>query len=284
MLLAGLAGPIKERLGCKLVGWLQDEDGFVDGLGSPWAEKVWGAMRAKVPYFDLFLPVSHYYADLMQQRLDIPDDKLNVFTPGIDMSQYEAVGVLPGVPTVGFLGRMCPANGLDVAVSAFTELLRSQKQLSDVKLVISGGKTSADDGYIQEQKNILSSAGVIEKSQFFEDFDLEARLSFFKEISVLCSPSRQPPAYALNVMEAAACGVPFVAPKTGVFTEWAELTSAGIVYEPNTPEEVQKVIQSLLMDADKSKEMGQKGRQAALEHFDVRKNAEKLVTMLSEIK
>lgn len=283
MLLAGLAQPVKERLGCKLACWLQDEDGFVDSLGSPWTEKVWAAMKEKVTWFDMFLPVSHYYANLMQQRLNIPDQKISVFTPGIDMTQYEPAQNFPDIPTIGFLGRMCPANGLDIAMSAFTELARSEQEFNTARLLVAGGRTSADDSFIQEQKKSLSDAGLTEKSQFFEAFDLSARLSFLKQLSILCSPSRQAPAYALNVMESVACGVPFVAPKAGVFAEWVDLTGAGVLYEPNTPKRVQKAVAALLLDADRVKEMGQKGRRAALEHFDIRKNATKLVEMLSRL-
>lgn len=284
MLLAGLAQPIKERLGCKLACWLQDEDGFIDGLGSPWNEKVWAAMREKVPYFDIFFPVSHYYAGLMRQRLDIPDQKIRPFAPGIDISQYEPPQHILDVTTLGFLGRMCPANGLDITVSAFKGLVAEHSNtLKDMQLYICGGKTSADKNYISEQKNMIAAGGLNGQSVFLEDFGFSARLSFLKNLSVLCSPSRQAPAYALNVLESMACGVPFVAPKAGVFTELAELTAAGVLYEPNTPEQLQNTLTSLLQDSARLKTLSQNGRLAALEHFDVRENAGVFVEILSQL-
>lgn len=283
MLLAGLAQPIKERLGCRLACWLQDEDGFVDGLGSPWSEKVWAAMREKVPYFDLFLPVSRFYADLMQGRLAIPDHTIRPFAPGIDVSQYEPGGDVSAI-TLGFLGRMCPANGLDITVSAFSGLAAEHSDtLNDVQLSICGGKTSADKAYIAKQKKRLTAGGLDERSVFLEAFDFAARLSFLKELSVLCSPSRQAPAYALNVLESMASGVPFVAPQAGVFTELAELTGAGVLYEPNTPEQLQKTLASLLPDSARLKTLGQNGRSAALKQFDIRTNAVLFVEMLSQL-
>jgi glycosyltransferase involved in cell wall biosynthesis len=280
MLLAGLAQPVKERLGCKLVCWLQDEDGFVDGLGSPWTEKVWVAMKEKAFYFDMFLPVSQYYAKLMQQRLDIPDQKINIIAPGVDITQYEPAERTPDVKTLGFLGRMYPANGLDIMVASYEELAGEYENL---QLSICGGKTSADKNYIAEQQKILAGAGLHEKSEFLEDFDFTARRSFLKKLSVLCAPSRQAPAYALNVMESCACGVPFVAPNTGVFTELAETTSAGVLYEMNTPEQLQQTLDTLLKDSGRLQELAKNGRHAAMKNFDIRKNAGIFVEMLSQL-
>lgn len=280
MLLAGLAHPVKERLGCKLACWMQDEDGFVDGLGTPWTEKVWAAMKEIVCCFDMFLPVSHYYAKLMQQRLAIPEEKIKPFTPGIDISQYDIRKMNPDIPTLGFLGRMCPANGLDIAVSAYTDLIADHKEL---RLLVCGGKTSSDKPYIREQQKLLAGKGMDNKSEFLEGFDFSARLSFLEKLSVLCSPPRQAPACALNVMEATACGVPFVAPNTGVFTELAESTAAGVLYEPNNPVQLHKTLNSLLQDSARLNEMSHSGRHAASEHFDVRKNADEFVEILSQL-
>ena len=173
---------------------------------------------------------------------------------------------------------MCPDNGLDIAVSAFSGLTA---QLNDTQLLVCGGNTSADKDYITKQQQILTAKGLNGHSKFLAGFDFATRQSFLKQLSILCSPSRQPPAYALNVMEAVACGVPFVAPKAGVFTELAATTGAGVLYEPNTPEQLRQTLSALLADTARLNELGQNGRRAAVEHFDVRKRADELVELLS---
>jgi glycosyltransferase involved in cell wall biosynthesis len=281
-LLAGLAGPIKERLGCKLACWLQDEDGFVDGLGEPWAGRVWEKMAKIVPLFDLFLPVSRYFADAMQKRLSIPPEKMQVCPPGIDLSKYEPAAGVPEVPTIGFLGRLCRANGPDLLGRCFQMLNRSAG-LEQSRLLLCGGMTSADRELVHTLRKELHESGSAERTEFLSGFDLDARLPFLRRLTVLCSPSRQAPAYAMNVLEAMACGVPFVAPKAGVYPEWAELTGGGIVYEPHTAAQLQKTVEPLLRDPARAAELGAKGRRGAEDYFDIRRNAADLKERLKEL-
>lgn len=282
LLLAGLASPIKERLGCKLVCWLEDEDGFIDGLGQPWASRVWSKMAQIIPLFDLFLPVSHYFAGAMQSRLPIPDENIHVCTPGIDGSKYETAGQTPDIPTIGFLGRMCRDNGLDLMEGVFKRL-SNENPNDKLKLLICGGMTSADKPLIEGLKDIFHRMALADQVQFLHDFDFDARIPFLRRLTVLCSPSRQSPAYAMNVLEAMACGVPFAAPRAGVYPEWAERTGAGILYETNAPDEIARAITPLLNDPAHARHLGQQGRSAVLEHFDIRKAAAALKQRFEEL-
>ncbi len=282
LLLAGLAGPVKERLGCKLACWLQDEDGFVDGLGEPWAGRVWEKMAKIVPLFDLFLPVSCYFADVMQKRLSIPPEKMQVCPPGIDISKYEPAAGAPPIPTLGFLGRMCRANGLDLMEGAFHKIAAVNGK-ENARLLICGGMTSADHELVEGLKKTLLGTGLADQAEFLHDFDFNARLPFLRRLTVLGSPSRQAPAYAMNVLEGMACGVPFVAPKAGVYPEWADLTGGGIVYEPNTLLQLQKAVEPLLRDPARAAEIGSKGRRGVQEHFDIRKTAIRMNERFKEL-
>lgn len=272
LLLAGLAEPIKKRLGCKLVCWLQDEDGFVDDLGEPWAQRVWEQLSGLVPFFDLFLPVSHFFSELMQKRLSIPPEKMQVCPPGIDLSMYEPPASVSEAQTIGFLGRMCRGNGLDLLGQCFTALGQTAG-LEHSRLLLCGGMTSADRKAVHTLIRQLQENGLSERSEFQEAFDQETRLRFLRRLRVLCSPSRQHPAYALNVLEAMACGVPFVAPKAGVYPEWSKLTGGGVVYEPNTPAQLHRAMEPLLRDPLRAAELGAQGRRGIQKYFDIRKTA-----------
>ena len=58
ILLAGLAGPIKKRLGVPVVCLLQDEDGFLDGLASPYSQQAWQVLVERAGDMDSFVAVS----------------------------------------------------------------------------------------------------------------------------------------------------------------------------------------------------------------------------------
>ncbi|MHC4435161.1 MAG: glycosyltransferase family 4 protein, partial [Planctomycetota bacterium] len=69
ILLVGLAGPIKKRLGVPVVCLLQDEDGFLDGLPSPYCDQAWQTIIERSKDVDAFIAVSKYYAQAMRERL-----------------------------------------------------------------------------------------------------------------------------------------------------------------------------------------------------------------------
>lgn len=283
LLLAGLAEPIKKQLGCRIVCWLQDERGFIEAFGMPWSRKVWNRIAELLPFFDMFLSVSRFYAQSMQECLPIPSEKMVVLPPGIDVSMYEQAALSVQTPTIGFLGRMCWDNGLDILQEAFCRLVRSGGDFSKkLRLLICGGRTSGDKKYIERIERAFRQAGVRQQVEFMEDFDFQARLHFLKQLRVLCSPSRQPPAYAMNVLEAMACGVPFAAPRIGVYEEWAQSSGGGILYEPNTPLELEKALRLFLQNPDQLARQGADARQAAKNYFDIRTNAKILIQRLHD--
>jgi glycosyltransferase involved in cell wall biosynthesis len=80
-----------------------------------------------------------------------------------------------------------------------------------------------------------------------------------------------------------ACGVGFVGPDSGVFRELAELTGAGVLYEPNNPQRLADTLRPILLDAEKAGELGGRGRESAMRHFDIERNAEKMILLFERI-
>ena len=126
-LLIGLAEPIKEKIGVPVLCLLQDEDGFLDGLTSPYTEQAWQIVTEQSKNVDLFIAVSKYFADVMRQRLNLNPERLEVVHMGIPLDDYKPRYKDPEVPTIGYLSRMCPDRGLDTLVEAFIELKKNDK-------------------------------------------------------------------------------------------------------------------------------------------------------------
>ena len=72
ILLIGLAKRIKDRLDVPVVCLLQDEEGFLDNLASPYAEQAWSEVAERSKGLDGFVSVSNYYAGAMKDRLGFP--------------------------------------------------------------------------------------------------------------------------------------------------------------------------------------------------------------------
>ena len=100
---------------------------------------------------------------------------------------------------------------------------------------------------------------------------------------MLSVPEKQPVAYGLYVLEALAAGVPVVEPASGVFPELLEITGGGLLCEPNNVEALADAIGSLLLDPAKARRLGEQGRAAVSEKFNIEQTAEQMVRIYGEI-
>ncbi len=279
-LLIGLAAEVKRRLGCKTLCLLQDEDGFIDGLGDPWTRQVWDAIGSKAADIDLFIAVSRYYRDAMCRRLGLAADRIEVVYGGLDLSQYPA-GTVHKTPTIGFLSRMCYNNGLDILIEAAGIL--HQQHAANIRLILCGGQTSADAAFISDVKRRIDSLGLSERVEFRLDFGPDARRQFLQDISILCVPHRHPVAYGLSVLEAMAAGAAFVAPRQGVFEEYLRMSEGGVLYAPNDAQSLAETLHPLASDAAYAAALGQHGRNAAQAHFQLQTNVLSLLAIIRRV-
>ncbi len=282
ILLGGLVHRIKERLGAPVVCLLQDEDGFLDGLTSPYAERAWEIVRQCAREVDGFIAVSTYFAETMQKRLEVEAERMHVVHMGIDLKDYTPATDRPSVPTIGFLSRMCPERGLETLVDAFV-LLKGRAGLESCRLRISGGRSAADERFIGRLRSKLDAAGVGHDVEFLESFDRDVRLEFLRSLSVLSVPERGPVAYGLYVLEASAMGVPVVEPAMGCFPETIEMTGGGVLYEGGTPEALAEALVPLLLDAEAGRKLGAAGREGVSRAFDIETTAQKMADTCERI-
>ena len=281
-LLAGLAGQIKERLDVPLVCLLQDEDGFLDGLPSPYCTSAWQALTEKVADVDAFIAVSRYYADLMQDRLTIPADKLHVAYAGVALDDSASRATQPEPRTIGYLSQICADKGPDTLVEAFI-LLKQNEALRDIKLCIAGGMSASDRPFIEQLKTRLSAQGLLGDVEFLAEFDQDARQVFLQRLAVLSVPEKKPIAHGRYVLEALAAGVPVVEPALGVFPELLELTGGGVLYEGNTAQALAKAMAPLLLDPDHARQLGQEGQEGMKAYFSIDQTTQDLVRLYEDI-
>lgn len=261
--------------------FLQDEDGFLDGLGEPYAKEAWEMLAERSEDIDAFISVSKYYANVMRERLKLSADCVQVVYMGISLDEYEAAKTEPEVPTVGFLSRMCYDKGLDTLVEAFVNLKENEK-LKNARLRISGGGNRSDEAFIKRIRQQLRTLGLIDDVEFLPSFDQTTRIGFLQTLSVLSVPEKQPVAYAVYVLEALAAGVPVVEPASGALAELLEATGGGVLFEPNNASALAAAIEQLLLDRDYARQLGKEGREKVFAEFNVDKTAEEIVRICEE--
>src|SRR5688572_14822242 len=88
VLLAGMARRLKNELRVPVVCMLQGEDTFLDGLPEPQRTTAWKVLSERARDVDLFIAPSHYFADLMAHRLNLPADHVRIVHNGINTDGY----------------------------------------------------------------------------------------------------------------------------------------------------------------------------------------------------
>jgi glycosyltransferase involved in cell wall biosynthesis len=282
VLLLGLARRIKQRLGVPVVCLLQDEDGFLDGLSSPYAEQAWQIIRERAGDVNTFIAVSQYYANVMRQRLKLEPDRVKVAYTGIALEEYDSCQAKSDAPTIGFLSQMSADKGMDTLIDAFI-LLKKNEKLENARLCITGGQSAADKAFVNRLRQKLSAHELLDAVEFLEQFDLKAKLVFLRKLSVLSVPEKHPVACGLYVLEALAAGVPVVQPASGVFPELLEITGGGVLCEPNNAEALAETIETLLLDPEQARKLGEQGRKAVREKFNIEQTARDLMRIYEEL-
>jgi len=282
-LLMGLAGRLKSELGARVFCLLAGEDTFLDALPEPFRTKSWEAIAERAAAVDLFLAPSRYYADLMSARLGLRPGRVSVLPPGINLEGYPdpAVGVTagPSSPTLGFFARMCREKGLDRLVEAYL-ILRRSGRVPGLRLRVGGSCGPTDQPLVESLRARLRDAGLAETVDFCPNLDRAQKLAFLQSLSVFSTPATYGEAFGLYLIEALAAGVPVVQPRCGAFPEVIAATGGGVLSATAEPEALAQTIESLLLDPDRARKLGDQGRRSVFAEFSARRSAEKLLLLL----
>ncbi len=281
-LIAGLAKRLRAELGVPVVCLLEGEDAFLDSLPSPQREQTWTELRERVTDIDLFIAPTRYYADTMAQRAGIPAAKLEHINNGINLDGFEPSSLPDDPPVLGYFARMCPEKGLDSLIDAFVRL-KQTGPVPALKLAVGGGCQPGDRAYVEKQKGRLRDAGLLGEATFLPNLDRDAKLAFYRGLTVLSVPALYGESFGLYVVEAMASGVPVVAPDDASFPELIEQNQAGKLCAKGDPQALADAIGQLLLDREHLAKCAAAGRQAAVQTFNIERMAGAFVARLAKL-
>lgn len=281
-LLLGLAHKMKQKLNVPIVCSLQDEDVWVDVMEAEARDEVWELMARKGVEVDAYIAVSKYFADRMKPVLKIDSKKLHTIHLGVDPKDYQFIQKGKDSRHIGYVSRLCHENGMDILVDAFIRL-KKDAQYGDVKLILTGGSTGADTKFIKQNLKKLRKAGLDGHVEVQEEFEGEARHEFFKKVSMISVPVRNGEAFGLYMIESMASGIPMIQPALGAFPEIINKTKGGVVYQNNTPEELEAALKTLLDDQALHAKLSLNARQGVEKHFRIDKHAGEMISVYERI-
>ncbi len=276
-LLIALAGPIKKALDRPVSCTLQGEDLFLAGLQEPYKTDSLELMRSQVSTVDLFVSVSHYYAEFMSAYLGIPAGKIEVVPLGINLEGYERSERPTSRPfTIGFFARVAPEKGLHLLCEAYRRL-RERGELPDAKLEAAGYLAPEHKPYLQGIERQMGDWGLSDEFHYRGVLDRGQKIEFLQGLDVLSVPATYDEPKGLFVLEAMACGVPVVQPRRGAFTEMLDRTGGGILVEPDDPDSLAEGLLRVAGDSDLARELGDRGYDGVREYYSDAKMADRAV-------
>jgi glycosyltransferase involved in cell wall biosynthesis len=284
-LLIGLARRLRTELQAPVICNLQGEDWFLDSLPAAARDAAWQMVAERAADADLFVAPSRYFADLMQRRLGLPQDRMRVVFNGINLDGYStnAPSTTPGpaFPTLGFFARQCREKGLEQVVAAFL-LLKKRNRVKNVKLRVGGSCGPADEVVVKEVQARLKRAGVEGMADFVPNPSRAAKLEFLRSLSVFSVPATYHEAFGLYLIEALGCGVPVVQPAHSAFPEILEATGGGVLCKAGDPNALADAIEGLLLEPARARALGAAGRAAVQAKFSVETMALQMARLCEE--
>jgi len=297
-LLLGTARPLRERLGTRIVCFLQGEDSYLDQLDAPYREPAWRLLRERSRDADLFIAPNRYFAEVMIRRLELPAEAVHVVPDGIGLEGYgerrEHDGSARNVPaptqagpacppTLGYFARMCPEKGLPQIVQAFIELHR-RGRVPGLRLKVGGGCGPSDEPCVAQQRHRLAGAGLADQVSFHPNLDRASKIELLESMDVFSVPATYPEAFGMYLAEALAAGVPVVQPRFASFPEFVETTGGGVLYDPARPDGLVLALEELLLDPDRARALGRAGRAVVRRQFSPASMAARFCEVLDRMK
>lgn len=281
-LLLGLASKLRNELSIPIVCSLQDEDVWVDAMRDGYRQQIWQLMNQNVKNVDAFIAVSDFFAKLMKDKMNIPDNKLHVVPIGINPDLYKMHEPSFTPIIIGFLSRMCEENGFEILIDAFIKL-KQKEVFANARLRLTGGKTGDDLFFIKKQLSKLKKHKMLDSVDFYDDFRTEQLSSFFNGLTVLSVPVLKGEAFGMYQLESLASGIPLVQPNLGAFPEIASITNGEEIYSPNTADALYNALFKLLLNKEKLSKMSKDGREAVEKKFNTQILSKKMIEIYTEI-
>jgi glycosyltransferase involved in cell wall biosynthesis len=146
--------------------------------------------------------------------------------------QLPATDPSPSPWVIGYLARLAPEKGLHRLIDAFLHL-KAQSRFAHVQLRVAGWLGDHRREWFETHWNRLLEAGLGSSVSYQVDLNHAEKMTFLKEIDLLCVPTQHFEPKGLFALEAMAAGVPVLVPARGVFAELVPATGGGRLARPD---------------------------------------------------
>jgi glycosyltransferase involved in cell wall biosynthesis len=168
------------------------------------------------------------------------------------------LGIAPGLPVVGFVGRFTRDKGIPELLVAFNSLL---KKMPGVRLLMVGWFDESEDALTLYQRARIEAHPRIMRTGYLAD-----TAPYYRAMDILVLPTWRE-GFPNVLLEAAASGLPVVTTNTTGARDAVQNGITGLVVPPGDPLALAEALHTLLQHPDRRLTMGRAARRWVGQQF-----------------
>lgn len=180
---------------------------------------------------------------------------------------------------LGCFGRIRPSKGNDLYIDAMIAILPA---FPDVHAVMMGGVTDAFADFANDLKARVAASPVGDRIHILPEDPGWTIAPWFQAIDLYIAPQRNE-GFGLTPLEAAACGVPSIATRTGAFEEIVADGQTGTLIPVDDAAALQTAIRAALSDPDTLARWSAACRPRAVTGFRIADEAQALIAIYRDL-
>jgi glycosyltransferase involved in cell wall biosynthesis len=210
-------------------------------------------------------------AFLGERALEIPLGlDVQLFSPGPD-SLRSALGWTDQHLVAGYVGRLTRLKGVDLLAAAFHQVSQAT---ADARLLIVGSGEEEDNIRSVLAKEL--ARGIVHIEPAMDQYHLP---NWYRAMDLLVMPSRYE-TMSNAVLEAMACGIPFLASDVGGNKMLGD-SGAGWIFESDSITSLNAYFRSIINNPGEMKVRGELGRRCVQQRYSWARSAERLEQILT---
>ena len=222
-----------------------------------YANPNWKMFKKSLDLCDEIIAISDYNKNLLLNRLDIDEKKVDVIRLFVNIGDSNATKIL-------IVGQIAERKGQDILFKAVKKINRK-----DIKIWVVGGEWEKDKEYnIDTLSNLAEEIGIKENVVFFGQVSDEILKILYKSCDIFCLPSRTPRSgqkegIPVTLMEVMSYGKPVISTRHSGIPELVE----EILVEENNIDDLAKAIELLVANPDLRRKLGERNREIIEEKY-----------------
>ena len=193
----------------------------------------------------------------LRRRLNLPEDAL----------------------LIGCYGRIRASKGTDIFVEAMREVLPRHP---DAVALVMGRAVGKDQAFLQALRDMVAGHGLGDRIRFLPEVPADATAPWYAALDLYVAPQRHE-GFGLTPLEAAACGVPSIATRTGAFAEIVAEDETGTIIPTDDTPALVAALDAVLSDPARLARWQAACRPRVMEGFRIADEAQALIAIYRDL-